>query len=95
MLGGILFGIATIRAGIVSHWAGGLLAVGTVLSPVAEFLPLEYKAFVAVPVGLALVWLGYALCSERRAHAPEEQAAQPLPAKVSPSTPQLSQSAAR
>lgn len=79
MLGGLLFGIATIRAGVLSRWAAGLLAVGTALAPVAELLPVEYKALVAVPVGLALVWLGYALWSERRA-----QAAQPLPGKASP-----------
>jgi hypothetical protein len=38
-------------------------------------------------VGIALAWLGYALLSERR-----QQAAAPVPAKVSP---QLSQTAAR
>lgn len=90
MLGGLLFGIATIRAGILSRWAAGMLAVGAAFAPVAELLPLEYKSFVAVPVGLALVWLGYALWSERREHA-----AQSVPGKVSPPTPQLSQTAAR
>jgi hypothetical protein len=79
MIGGLVFGIATIRAGILSRWAGGLLAVGTALAPVAALLPEENKALVAVPVGLALVWLGYALWSERRA-----QAEQPLPGKASP-----------
>jgi len=69
MLGGLLFGIATIRAGILSRWAAGLLAVGTILSPVAALLPHEHKAMVAVPVGLALVWLGYALWAERREQA--------------------------
>jgi hypothetical protein len=49
------------------------------LSPVAELLPLEYKSFVTVPVGLALVWLGYGLWSERR-----EQVAQPVPGRISP-----------
>ena len=43
MLGGLLFGIATIRAGILSRWAGGLLAVGTMLAPVAALLPLEIQ----------------------------------------------------
>jgi hypothetical protein len=78
MLGGLLFGIATIRAGILSRWAGGLLAVGTALAPVAALLPVEYKAFVAVPVGLAIAWLGYALWSELR-----EQASESLPDKTS------------
>ena len=79
MLGGLLFGIATIRAGIVSRWGAGLLAVGTALAPVAALLPQEYKALVAVPVGLALVWLGYSLWSERR-----EPATEPVSGKRSP-----------
>lgn len=66
MLGGLLFGVATIRARILSRWGAGLLAIGTALAPVAALLPHEQKALVAVPVGLALVWLGYALWSERR-----------------------------
>jgi hypothetical protein len=87
MLGGLLFGIATIRAGILSRWAAGLLAAGTVLAPIAALLPLELQPKMAVPVGIALAWLGYALWSERR-----EPAAQPVPAKVSP---QISQTVAQ
>jgi hypothetical protein len=79
ILGGLLFGIATFRAGILPRWAGVLLAVGTVLGPVAALFPPEYEAKVAVPVGLALAWLGYALFSERQAPASE-----PLPVKGSP-----------
>ncbi len=79
MLSGLLFGIATIRAGILSRWAAGLLALGTMLAPSAALLPLDLQPKIAVPVGLALTWLGYALWAER--HVP---AAQPAPAKVSP-----------
>ena len=86
MLGGLLFGIATFRAGILPRWAAGLLAVGTALAPVAALLPHEHEPKVAVPVGLALAWLGYALWSERR-----EQASEPVPGKASP---QLRQTAA-
>ena len=72
IVGPLLFGIATFRAGILPRWAAGLLAIGTTLGPVvAALLPLEYQPKVAVPVGLALAWLGYALWSERRAHASE------------------------
>ena len=39
MVGGLLFGIATFRAGILPRWAGVLLAIGTVLAPVAGLLP--------------------------------------------------------
>jgi hypothetical protein len=67
ILGGLLFGIATFRAGILPRWAGVLLAVGTAIGPVAILFPPELQPKVAVPVGLALAWLGYALWSERRA----------------------------
>jgi hypothetical protein len=67
ILGGLLFGIATFRAGILPRWAGILLAVGTTIGPVAILFPPELQPKVAVPVGLALAWLGYALWSERRA----------------------------
>lgn len=70
ILGGLLFGIATFRAGILPRWAGVLLAAGTVLGPAAILLPPGLQPKVAVPVGLALVWLGYALWSERRAGQP-------------------------
>jgi len=71
IVGGLLFGIATFRAGILPRWAAGLLAVGSALGPVAVLLPPEHQAKVAVPVGLALAWLGYALWSERREQAAE------------------------
>jgi hypothetical protein len=67
ILGGLLFGIATFRARILPRWAGILLAVGTAIGPVAILFPPELQPKVAVPVGLALAWLGYALWSERRA----------------------------
>jgi hypothetical protein len=69
ILGGLLFGIATLRAGILPRWPAGLLAVAAAVSPVGDLLPLEYKALVAVPVGIALAWLGYALWSEQRGRA--------------------------
>ena len=49
------------------------------MSPAAALLPEERKALVAVPVGLALAWLGYAHWSERRAHV-----AEPVPGVGSP-----------
>ena len=65
MLSGLLFGIATFRAGIFPRWAGVLLAVGTMLAPVAALLPNASQPKIAIPVGLALAWLGYALWSEQ------------------------------
>jgi hypothetical protein len=66
MLGGLLFGIATLRAGILPRWPAGLLAVAAVLTPAAALLPHAIQRLAAIPVGLALAWLGYALWSERR-----------------------------
>jgi hypothetical protein len=69
MLGGLLFGIATLRAGILPRWPAGLLAVAAALTPLAALLPHAIQRLAGIPVGLALAWLGYALWSERRAHA--------------------------
>jgi hypothetical protein len=74
ILGPLLFGIATFRARVLPHWAGGLLVLGAVLVPVGAIVPPEYQPKIMAPVGLAMAWLGYALFSERR-----EQASQPLP----------------
>jgi hypothetical protein len=68
ILGGLLFGIATFRAGFLPRWAGGLLALGTLLAPLAVLLPNAAQPKTAVPVGLALAWLGYALWSQPAVH---------------------------
>jgi hypothetical protein len=79
MLGGLLFGIATFRAGILPRWPAGLLAVAAALTPLAALLPHAIQRLAGIPVGLALAWLGYALWSERREHA-----AEPVPGRVNP-----------
>jgi hypothetical protein len=77
LLGGVLFGVATFRAGVLPRWAAGLLAVGTVLPVLGSSLvPHPFDRIFAVQVGIALAWLGYALWSERRAPA-----SQPVQAK--------------
>jgi hypothetical protein len=68
MLGGLLFGTATLRAGILPRWPAGLLAVAAVLTPAAALLPHAIQRLAAIPVGIALAWLGYALWSERPQH---------------------------
>ena len=69
MLGGLLFGIATFRAGILPRVPAGLLAIAATLTPLAALLPHAQQRLAAIPVALALAWLGYALWSERRASA--------------------------
>jgi hypothetical protein len=79
ILGPLLFGIATFRALVLPRWAGALLVLGTVLIPVGAIVPPEWQPKIMIPVGLAMVWLGYALLSERRAPAPA-----PAPCEESP-----------
>jgi len=69
LLGGVLLGVATFRARVLPRWAGAALAVGTVFPLVFALLPHELLRLAAVPFGLALVWLGYAVWSERAAPA--------------------------
>ena len=70
LLGGLLFGIATVRAGVLPRWPAILLAVAALVTPAAALLPHEIQRYAAVPMGIALAWLGYALWSERRAPGP-------------------------
>ena len=79
VLGGLLFGIATLRAGILPRWAAGLFAVGAVAPFVLAVLPHPLDRTFAVPMGIALAGLGYALWSERREHVSE-----PVPGRASP-----------
>ena len=79
ILGPLLFGIATFRARVLPRWAGALLILGTVLIPVGAVVPPAMQPKIMLPVGLAMVWLGYALFSERRASAPA-----PAPCEESP-----------
>jgi hypothetical protein len=79
VLGGLLFGIATFRTGIMPRWAGGLLAIGTLLPVLlSSVVQHPYDRIFAVPVGLALAWLGYALWSGRG-----ERVSEPVPGMAS------------
>ncbi|GAA0997713.1 hypothetical protein [Subtercola frigoramans] len=62
--GALLFGIAIIRAGVLSRGAGILLIAAAAITPVAgALLPHTLERMAAVPMGLALVWLGISLFS--------------------------------
>ncbi len=82
MLGGLLLGIATFRAGIRPRWAGALLVAGVVLPLLlSSLVPHPFDRIFAVPVAVALAWLGYALWSERQvkhAESTSDKASQPL-----------------
>jgi len=71
-LGGLLLAIAMFRARIMPRWASVLLAVSIVLPFFTHSLVQHpYDRIFAVPVGAAVVWLGFALFFERRAPVSE------------------------
>lgn len=70
MLGLLFFGIAIFRARILSPWAAGLLAFSGPLAIImVMLLPHQVERLAAMPMGIALAWLGYSLWSERREDA--------------------------
>jgi len=67
LLGLLLFGIALFRTRILPRWASGLLAgAGPLALIMVALLPHQFERLAAMPMGLALAWLGYALWAERR-----------------------------
>ena len=80
IFGPLLFGIATFRARILPRGAAALQAVAALLIPVGGLISPELQSLVMVPVGLALVWLGYALFAERQENTTEGRADQKMAA---------------
>ncbi|MEO8511224.1 MAG: hypothetical protein ABI534_08280 [Chloroflexota bacterium] len=63
--GTLLFGIANLRAGVLSRWASGVFAFGLAIGlPIATLIGNQRLA--AVPISIGLAWLGYSLWSESR-----------------------------
>lgn len=83
ILGGLLFGIALFRTGILPRWASALLAVSTVSTAALAFLPGAFNRPFAVPEGIALIGLGVALW--RNPVDVHARTAQPAAAVLSPS----------
>ncbi|WP_035776236.1 hypothetical protein [Arthrobacter sp. H5] len=71
LVGAVLFGIAIFRAGVLSRWGAILLALGAASTLLVPFLPHAAARYAAVPVGLALIWLGFSLWAEQRKSAAE------------------------
>lgn len=65
-VGGLLFGIALFRAGILARWASALFAAGTVSVLALSALPESFSRPFAVPVGVALIGLGTSLWRSSR-----------------------------
>jgi len=67
VLGSLLFGIAMFRARILPRGAAALFAIsGPLAGTMFTLLPYQLVQLTSIPIGGAMVWLGYALFSERR-----------------------------
>lgn len=65
-LGGLLFGIALFRAGVLARSASVLLAYGTTSALALSVLPESFSRPFAVPTGIALIGLGVSLWRDQR-----------------------------
>jgi hypothetical protein len=90
--GGLLFGIALFRAGILARWAAALLAVAALATATIPLLPMISQRLFAIPVGVALIGLGHSLWRDQRTTAAGPV---PGPAGASPVSPQPDPTGAR
>jgi hypothetical protein len=67
--GGLLFGIALFRARVLARWAAALLAAGSVATLFLPLLPQVNDRLFALPIGVAMIGLGYSLWSGLRTTA--------------------------
>jgi hypothetical protein len=67
LVGGLLFGIALFRAGVLARWASALLAVGGVVTIALTVMPDAFYRLLAFPNGIAMIGLGYSLWVTARA----------------------------
>lgn len=64
--GGLLFGIALFRAGVLTRWATVLLAVGGLVSALLAVMPDAFYRLLAFPNAIAMIGLGLSLWSSAR-----------------------------
>ena len=79
--GGMVFGIALLRARVLSRWPAALLVVGTAATLALSVLPESYNRPFAIPTGVALVGLGISLWREQ-ARSSAESASRPAGARL-------------
>jgi hypothetical protein len=83
IVGGLIFGIALFRTGVLARWAAALLAVAAVSTASLAVLPDAFNRPFAVPVGVALIGLGVSLWRNHQ----DAPAAVVLPSTVRVSVP--------
>ena len=76
LAGGLVFGIALFRAGVLARWAAALLAVGGIVSVALTVMPDAFYRLLAFPNGIAMIALGFSLWSTTRQHSTH-----PVPAR--------------
>lgn len=73
LAGGLVFGVALFRAAVLTRWPAALLAASTVATLAIPLLPQVNQRLFAIPNGVALIGLGYALWRDQHV------AARPVP----------------
>ena len=66
LLGGIVLGISIFRAGVLPKWAGALLTLGAIVTLLTDLIPHPADRALAIPVGVAIIWLGWAMWRSAR-----------------------------
>lgn len=61
LAGGLVFGIALYRAGVLARWAAALLAAGGVITIALSVMPDAFYRLLAFPNGIAMIGLGFSL----------------------------------
>ena len=74
LAGGLVFGIALFRAGVLARWATILLAAGGALSAALTLMPDAFYRLIAFPNGIAMIGLGISLWLGRPAADAENPA---------------------
>jgi len=80
VVGGILFGIALYRAGVLARWAAVLLAVDGLAAVVLGLMPDALYRLLAFPNAIAMIGLGYSLWRTTRTSAATQPLTTPAPA---------------
>ncbi|MGY1618182.1 hypothetical protein ACI797_15695 [Geodermatophilus sp. SYSU D00691] len=79
LVGGLVFGVALYRAGVLARWACALLAVGGLVSIALAVLPDAFYRLIAFPNGIALIGLGFSLWRSQRQSDDQPAAAEGQP----------------
>jgi hypothetical protein len=85
LLGLLLFGFALFRARILPRGAALMLAVSGPLAGIMyRLLPDQLDRLTGMPMGIALVWLGFALFFERQTQMPSQAEQAQTPPNINP-----------